>query len=366
MGKASIVIRKSWPAAVTLLVALGYVAYRLAAVGWDPVLLAEPGERFQQGISQGTEGYDGQFALYVALDPNPKHVADQLDVPAYRYQRILLPILARVLGLGQASAIPWTLILVNLLAHSAATLALCLLLDRYDRWVGYALLYGLWVGSLVGVGTDLHEPLAYGLIAWALWLRARGEHRRAIGMSIAAVFAKETTLVFVAAFVMADWQAGRLGRTRRGYGLLLAAFFLWQGWLWLTFGQPGVGSGGLMATPFEWIPLMGFLRIAAHSLPVFLLYLLLFGPGIIFPALWGIWHSAQDIVRNQSTVGTWPLMLHGLLIMVTPYSTFREPLGLVRLATGLVLSIVVAAIVQGMRRPLTYGWFWLAYLVLGR
>ncbi|MGA9533824.1 MAG: hypothetical protein WBR18_13985 [Anaerolineales bacterium] len=359
-------MKRSWPAAVTLLLALGYVAYRLMAVGGDPVQLAEPGERFQQGVRGGSEGYDGQFALYVALEPNPQRVADQLDVPAYRYQRILLPILARILGLGQPGAIPWTLVLVNLLGHTAGTLALCWLLASHDRWVGYALLYGLWVGVFVGIGTDLHEPLAYGLVAWALWLRSQGRAKWAVGLSIAAMFAKETTLVFPAAFFLADWQEGKLGRTSRWYGLLLAAFVVWQGWLWLTFGQPGVGSGGLMATPFEWIPLMGFWRIAAESLPVFLLYLLLFGPGIIFPALWGIWHSAQDIVNKRMTLGTWPLLLHGLIIMITPYSTFREPLGLVRVATGLTLSIVVVAVVQEMRRPLNYAWFWLAYLVLAR
>lgn len=359
-------MRKLWPAALTLVIAVAYVGYRLVSVGGDPADLAQPGERFQRGIAQGSEGYDGQFSLYMALNLDPDQVAEQLDVPAYRYQRVLLPLLARLLGFGQASAIPWTLVLVNLMAHVLGTAALCALLAAHDRWVGYALLYGLWVGALVGVGTDLHEPLAYGLIAYAFLQRDRGRLASAVGLSIIAMFAKETTLVFAAAFFLADWRSGNLARTGRWYGLLGLSFIAWQGWLWWTFGQPGAGSGGLMATPFEFVPLMGLWRIAASGLTVFLIYMLLFGPGIVFPALWGIWHSAVDIYRWQTTLGSWPLLLHGLLILVTPFSTFREPLGLVRVATGLVLSVVVVAVVQGMKRPLNYGWFWLAYLVLAR
>lgn len=349
-----------------MVIAVAYVGYRLASVGGDPVDLAQPGERFQSGVAQGSEGYDGQFALYMARQLDPAQVAGQLDVPAYRYQRILLPLLARLLALGRPAAIPWTLVLVNLLAHVGGVAALCALLAAHDRWVGYALLYGLWVGALVGVGTDLHEPLAYGLIAGAILQRDRSRLSAAVGLSILAMFAKETTLVFVAAFFLADWQGNALGRTGRWYGLLGVAFVAWQGWLWWTFGQPGAGSGGLMATPFEFIPLMGLWRIAASSLSVFLIYLLLFGPGIVFPAVWGIWRSGIDIYRRRPTLGTWPLFLHGLLILITPFSTFREPLGLVRVATGLVLSVLVVATVQRLKRPLNYGWFWLAYLVLAR
>ena len=47
----------------------------------------------------GKAGYDGQFNYAIAADP--LHASPALDVPAYRYQRILYPLLVRALALGQ-------------------------------------------------------------------------------------------------------------------------------------------------------------------------------------------------------------------------------------------------------------------------
>ena len=87
-------------AAIATLVGLGLILLRLSQVEWDPLGLAELGTRYSQLDPAGTEGYDGQFAYYIAVSPNPKDVAIQLDVPAYRYQRILYPLMARSLALG--------------------------------------------------------------------------------------------------------------------------------------------------------------------------------------------------------------------------------------------------------------------------
>lgn len=357
-------MRRGWPAWLTLVVALAYVAYRLVQVGGDPRDLAEIGTRFSQGDPRGTEGYDGQFTLYIALQPAPEEVGGMLDAPAYRYQRILLPMTARALALGKAAAIPWTIVAVSLLAHVAGTFLLAHFLDQHGVAVGFALLYGLWAGSLGGVGTMLHEPLAYGLIAIA----SVGYQRErpvvaylALGL---ALFAKETTLPFLAAFMLADIHRGRMRRRWWAYGLMGGCFLAFQGWLWLTFGRPGVGSGGAGATPFEWLPLMGFLRIARHDLRVFALYLTLFGPGVVLPALWGSWRSARDVAYGSGDLLSWALGLNALVILFLPFSTFREPFGLVRIATGLLVALVLYAADRGARRPLVYGLFWLAYLAM--
>ena len=72
------------------------------------------------GCAAGTSnGYDGQYAYYIARDP--AHAAGCLDVPAYRYQRILLPVLGRVLALGNTDAIPAAFVLINLVALVGST-----------------------------------------------------------------------------------------------------------------------------------------------------------------------------------------------------------------------------------------------------
>jgi hypothetical protein len=52
------------------------------------------------------------------------------------------------------------------------------------------------------------------------------------------------------------------------------------------------------------------------------------------------------------------------LIAVLPFSTFREPLALVRLSSGLVLCTVLFGAQARSRRVLNYSLFWLAALVL--
>ncbi|MEJ2561502.1 MAG: hypothetical protein P8Z42_02320 [Anaerolineales bacterium] len=99
-------LKRSWPLWVTFIVAGAYIVARLAVYDWNVVALAEIGTQFSEGDPAGTEGYDGQFTYYIAVDLNPATVSDKLDVPAYRYQRILLPALAHFFTGGHATAIP--------------------------------------------------------------------------------------------------------------------------------------------------------------------------------------------------------------------------------------------------------------------
>lgn len=357
-------MKRSWPAWMVLVLSLGYVFSRLSASGWDATALAEVGSRYAQGDPAGTEGYDGQFALFMALEPSPKEVALQLDVPAYRYQRILYPLLGRLVGFGRTDWIPWALLAVNIAAHTVGTFAVAETLRSLDRWPGYALLYGLWAGVIGGVGLVLHEPLAYALVALGVWARLAGRREWGAAALGAALFAKETTIVFVGAALLADLLHSDRRRALAVECGSLVAFGLWQVWLWTTFGQPGLGSGGAMATAFEWIPFMGLWRIAEVEPRVLAVYLLVFGPGILLPTVWALVRSGRDLLAGDGDFLVLALLLNSLVIVFLPHSTFREPLGLVRIATGLVISVVVYAAQRGPRRVFVYAWFWLAYLVL--
>ena len=68
-----------------------YLAIVVALHEGDPLALATVGTRFSEGNPHGTEGYDGQFNYYIARDP--LGARELVDVPAYRYQRILYPCL---------------------------------------------------------------------------------------------------------------------------------------------------------------------------------------------------------------------------------------------------------------------------------
>src|SRR5215470_10417160 len=99
---------------------------------------------FVNPTPSGAEGYDGQFTYYISADP--LNAAPRLDVPAYRYQRILQPALVRLFAVGQEGLIPWAILGLDLAALALGTAMLEQLLvgERVNRW--YALTYGLFGG----------------------------------------------------------------------------------------------------------------------------------------------------------------------------------------------------------------------------
>jgi hypothetical protein len=357
-------LRNIWPLVLILLLAAGFIVYRLSAKAWDPLGLAELGEKYSHPGSGVSEGYDGQFAYYIAIDLNPQKVAPHLDVPAYRYQRILYPLLARLLAFGRAEAIPWTLILVNFVAHLVGSVLLFSYFGS-NRIAGYyVLIYGLWIGLFAGLGADLYEPLAFALVVAGWVLIKRGKEVGGFAFLGLALFAKETMLPFWLAAAIATILEKKSARDASIAIVPGVAYGLWQFWLWLQFGQMGLTSGGANATSFELIPYAGFFRIAHVSLEVFVLYLALFGTTVILPNLWATVIAARGILRKLEHIDAWALLLNAAMLTFLPYSTFREPLGLLRVASGLVVSVILFSIGEGLKRPLNYGMFWMALTVI--
>jgi hypothetical protein len=347
------------PAVVTLLAMWLLVIAVLAANSWNPLSLARLGTRYLEGDPNGSEGYDGQFIYYITRQLQPSQSAPFLDVPAYRYQRILLPLLGWLLSLGSVNLIPWTLIALGVASQAVGTWLVSELLAGWgvSRW--YALVYGLWVGFVLAVRLDLPEPLAYALVAGALLASEHGRPRLSWLLYGLALFAKEVTVAFVLAALLSSLAQRRWQDVG---GLLLVAiapYVLFQGWLWWVFGQPGLGSGGNMATPFELIPFMGLWRIANYSLAYLGAMLLVFGPATLLPTIWGIWASLKKLLEHQTNVVVLALLINALLIASLPFSTFRETGGLLRFMCGLVLAVLLFAARYKIRRVLNYSGLWL-------
>jgi hypothetical protein len=325
--------------------------------------LARLGTQFSQGDPNGTEGYDGQFIYYIARDPAPERVAGYLDVPAYRYQRILLPLLARLFSLGNLTLIPWVLAILGILSIGGGAWAVGELLAGWgiSRW--YALVYGMYAGLLLALVVDLPEPLAYGLAATGLLLLER--ERRLTGWVLLglAVFAKETTLLFLAG-VLLVYLSQRRWKDMLGLATVgLLPYLLFQLWLWRVFGAPGIGSGGAMATPFEIIPFMGLLRIGSYSGLYLLAMLLVFGPAVVLPSIWGIWKTVRHWLAGERNLFVACLFINALVIAFTPFSTFRETGGILRFSCGLVLAILLFCGRYRMHKILNYTPFWLVLMV---
>ena len=176
-------------------------------------------------------GYDSQFFWALALDPwmQDPEVARALDSPAYRYQRIGLPVMVWLIP-GDASSVPYRLFAVNLLGWVLGLLALLKLAqeDGVSRlWTGvfYLTNGGLWM-TLVHPMADLCA-VTWTLCAFWLWRRQR--HALAAVALACGTLTKETT-VLVSAFLAlgSALRPGRLGREHLWLVLSVLPGAMWQ------------------------------------------------------------------------------------------------------------------------------------------
>ena len=353
--------RLARPWAIVAAVTLAYMAAIVMRSGGDPLSLAMLGTRFSEGDPAGTEGYDGQFAYYIARAPLDR--CSQCDVPAYRTQRIIYPVLARALALGQDGLLPYTLPLVNLIALAAGTWLTEEILARYkvSRW--YALTYGLYAGQLMAARLDLNEPLAYALVQAALLLIERDRWKLGVACFALAALTKETTLVFVAGYLLlllARRHWGRLAGLALGAGIPFAA---WQVVLRLWLGDWGIGSGGAGATGWEILPFRGLWSVGAVDLKALALLALVMVPLAVIPTLLSLWAAGRDLWRGRWHPFTTMLLANALIMLFLPQSTYREFLGMLRLTTGLMMATILYGAGRRSKRSLNYTLLWLASLV---
>lgn len=360
---------KRWlcPWQVVAVVAVIYMTIVVAVQGGDPLILARLGTRFSEGDPSGTEGYDGQFAYYIARDLLEGW--RYCDVPAYRYQRILYPLLARLLAFGQRQLLPYSLAAINVAFLAVGTWLMEQILLRYrmNRW--YALTYGLYAGQLMAARLLLAEPLAHALCQAGV-LAAERDRWQWSGLFFAlAVLTKETILVFVVGYLLylllqRQWR--RMAELTLTVG---APFLIWQAVLWLWLGRPGLGSGGAGATGWEIMPLRGLWSVGAVNLGVLALLILIVGPLTVIPSLLSLWVAGRGLLREVRNrwAGLHPftalLFTNALVMLFLPQSTYREPLAMLRLTTGLVVAVILYGACRRSPRILNYTLFWLASLV---
>ncbi len=308
-------------------------------------------------------GYDGQFYYYIALDP--VHARPYIDDPSYRYGRIVYPLAARVLALGQPTLIPYTLILINGLAVVGGTLAIGALLRRCGASPWIALVYGLYPGLVFALRHDLTEPLAFAFVALALYLFDL-RTRRALGwagVSFAlATLTRESSAVFGITYAAATFLNGvtrgsvasaLVANWRRA--AVLVAFTLAPFGLYKLFLLHWVGASGVPSTVAPTlVPFSGIFaywpwhRIALEQVAFVTV------PGLIcgVAALWALWKRAWD-------VEVWSLLVNVLLFVVfLNVSSYGNTDSSLRVTSGVVLAALLCLPVVDRVTGRNRWWFW--------
>ena len=334
------------PTLVVAIVCLFYVTAVLHKNNYDPLQFVI---------------YDGHYSLQIgyrlfreeAQIPPAYPYPD--DIPsAYRWQRILYPLTARLFALNHPELLPWTLILLNLVAIILGTFATELLLRHYRVSIWYALVYGLYAGNLVALRSDMNEPLSQMFVMLAILAWVRQKHKWSFVWFALAILSKETALLFVAAYGLHSLQK-RSWSNVVGLGTAVVPYIAWQFLLYFWTGTTGISSG----QPFIWLPFGGWLMSARISVAGFILISLLIIPIAVIPTIGGFIISIRALLRRFFHPYVYAILLNAIFILFLPHLTFRESSAMIRVVQGLALSILLFGAMTQSQRILRYSVLWL-------
>ena len=179
-----------------------------------------------------------------------------------------------------------------------------------------------------------------------------------------AALAKETTLFFVAGYGL-YLLVGRRWRTAILFGgMAILPFIVWQLILRSSLGAFGIGSGGALATSFEVIPFAGIARILTETPPqsragIVAIFSVILIPFVIVPTLWAMWRCWMEWRKNTWTAYTYLLFTNAGIILFVPFSTYREPLGILRFIVGLQIAAILYAAEKKRTRALRNSTIWI-------
>jgi hypothetical protein len=285
----------------------------------------------------GNRGYDGQYYYRIASVPlGGRH---GLDRPAYRYQRILYPLLARAVALGRTDAIADALVLVNIGAIAIGTLCLALLLRKNGLSPLIALAWAAYAGQVASFWRDLAEPMAMALVAVALLLLRADKVALGALALLAASLTKEICLLFALPAAASFLFAGKWRQC--GHLLLIAVlpYALWQVLLFAVFGGAGVGGaehpstlpfGGLLDVHTTSARLAGLLAVAIPALLCLVFVVVLLGKAAR--------RGLSAILEAAAAFPTLALLANLAFVIWLPERSYADLWASARNADGMVLA----------------------------
>jgi hypothetical protein len=315
-------------------IVLGAVALFFHQGDWN--YFAHIGPRFLDDDPQVRMGYDGQFAYFIAM--RGLNAVPDLDVPAYRLQRILYPLLAWLMALGHVEWVSATLVLVNVLALMLGMGAFAELLHRETAPAWAPLVFVAWFGIAQVLLYDLNElvALAFGLWGWLFLARRQTTPAGvafgagALGKDLAFLFAAPA---IVRALVRGEW---RTALTLAAW--TFAPYLVWMGILRIALGA---WSFEARAAGFEKIP-FGGLAGADTLIPFVIGFLILPGAACALYAL-----RYLDHVYALSVVASFLF-----LVFLPTYSYAGH--AVFRLTSPLVLASMLLLARQQRVRPMLF------------
>mgnify|MGYP001435949806 CR=1 FL=1 len=249
---------------------------------------------------KGEIGYDGQQFLSIALDPGLANESTilSLDNPAYRYRRILYPLLGYLFGGGNPLWIPWALVGINVIALSICTGLIALILSQQRRSVYQA----MWFLSIPGIWMVLsHSTCDLLASTWGLGAIISAQNRRISLMVIcltAGLLTRETLFILWLALLLVHLKEKRI-RVIAALGVSTLPILTWLGYIHYRNlpGNPGIGN---LDFPFAGIA-EKFQVLITSGITGINLYEILLWCSLWFSFGWLLWLTRQPSAFPNSS-----------------------------------------------------------------
>ena len=235
--------RAALPGLIAVLAVTAEVVTRiLVKLGGNVSGLARIGHTYghRGRLPAGTEvfgygGYDGQFYFRMALAPANLHrsaTGVTMD-DWYRFVRIGYSALAWLGSAGQHAAVPYALVVINVLAIGALGVLGGLLAQEAGRHALWGLLLAGYFGFAISVARDLTEPVAAACLLAGILAYRRRHPLLAAGLFAFGALTRETALLVPLALAVTRLVGMVRRRTRPGADDLawlipVLAFVAWE------------------------------------------------------------------------------------------------------------------------------------------
>lgn len=256
-----------------------FIVVRLANHDFDSSYFVTAGDRFcnsdlvpnDLSVLKNSDGYDGQFYYRIALHPfsfQKIYFGITLDVPAYRHQRIIYPMVVWAFSMGQTFLIPIVMIIVNYIALCLMAWVGASLLQSMNKHALWALAIPFYPGFLLTLARDLTEIVAVLFMLMSLLCIRKAKPIYATLFLTLAVFTKETTLLVAGAAGLV-WFVGfwrfSFNQTIKWYtfSVPILIYAIWQMVLLHFWGELALQSG----SPNLGIPFSGLIHFFQNLQP---------------------------------------------------------------------------------------------------
>ena len=209
-------------------------------------------------------GYDGQFYLWLAHDPFLRSDTEAyLDQPLMRARRILVPLLAWTLALGQRELINGAFILVIAAFIFGGVFWLGRIMELEGRHAALGLLFLIMPATITGLDAMTVDVALAALTACFAW-QWRSGNTRWLWITIAAApLVRETGILLTAACVLAAMYR-REARTALVWATAAVPMIGWNVYLHLVL-SPAKASVQAAVPSWVWPQLhVGILERALH------------------------------------------------------------------------------------------------------